>query len=273
MPYKVVDIYKDLPREAGCSDCGKAGCFAFATAVYLQGEPLDACPHLEAARRVDMESKLSDGRAAGDGVRPEAAEQAAAFLVKKIAEVDDLRLLAERAEAELLEEQESIKIELLGRSYLVGRDSLEALEAGDEPNVWIKVLVLLYLTRATGEPLHDEWIAFRELPSTVGKHKTFDKWVERIAEIFTDRPADLVDAVKRCGGVAADPDSADDAYLFRALPRVPLKLLLWRGDEDFGARAALLLDRGVLDYLDQESIVFLAEALKSRLLGEEDPLG
>jgi hypothetical protein len=62
--------------------------------------------------------------------------------------------------------------------------------------------------------------------------------------------------------------NADRAFAFDALPRVQLLLLFWDRQEDFPARAALLVDRGLLDYLDQEASVFLAEAFASRLLGK-----
>ena len=56
MAYKVVDIYKDLPKKAGCSDCGKPGCFAFATAAHLEGMELAKCVHLEPEQLEDVTS-------------------------------------------------------------------------------------------------------------------------------------------------------------------------------------------------------------------------
>jgi hypothetical protein len=56
------------------------------------------------------------------------------------------------------------------------------------------------------------------------------------------------------------------AFEFRALPRVPMMLLVWDADADFEARGSLLLDAGVLDYLDQEALTFVAEALMRSLL-------
>ena len=61
--------------------------------------------------------------------------------------------------------------------------------------------------------------------------------------------------------------SADRAYEFRGLARVPLLLLLWAAQEGFPARASVLVDRGLLDYLDQEASLFVAESLAGRLAG------
>jgi hypothetical protein len=53
----------------------------------------------------------------------------------------------------------------------------------------------------------------------------------------------------------------------RVLPRVPVLVLFWPQEEEFPARVSLLLDSSALDYLDQEALVFVAEALAGRLLG------
>lgn len=273
MPYKVIDVFKDLPRKAGCSDCGKPGCFAFATAAYLEGADLGLCPHLAGDRRAEMARRLAEGRQAGEGVRPEAVEQAAAALISKLAAEPDLAALAERAGARYVAERDAVEVTLLGKTYAARRDGLDALEPGEPPNVWVKVLVLLYLTRATGAPPTGRWIAFRELPSTVGKQKTWEKWVSRIGEAFAGRDGDLEEAARRLGGWPVAHEGASRAFRFDAMPRLPLLLLVWEGDEDFPAQTSLLLDAGALDSLDQESLVFLSEALMRRLLGEEDPAG
>ena len=78
----------------------------------------------------------------------------------------------------------------------------------------------------------------------------------------------LKEAALSLGATEAEFGSADLCYRFKALPKVDLLLLYWEGGEEFGARAAMLLDGGVLDYLDQEAIVFMAEAFVKRLCGE-----
>ena len=58
MAYKILDLYRDLPGT-NCGECGKNGCFAFAGAVFLEGRPLAACPHLPLEDAAAIASRIS----------------------------------------------------------------------------------------------------------------------------------------------------------------------------------------------------------------------
>ena len=266
MAYKVLDIYKDLPLT-NCGDCGKANCFAFASAVYLEGASLALCPHLAPEHRATMEAKLEEGRARGEGRRPESSEQAFEFLKGKLAEAD----FGERSAASGARHREGppecLELAFLGAPHRVTREDVIAL-GGEAPSIWVKIFLAIYVTRASGSPAAGHWVAYRELPNTVSKAKSFERCAERVAAAFEGRLEDLDGASRGLGGEPAEAGSADRAYRFPALPRVELLLLFWDRQEEFTARAALLVDRGVLDYLDQEALVFLGEAFVHRLLGE-----
>jgi len=307
MAYKVVDIYKDLPRT-NCGDCGKGSCFAFATAVYLEAFPLEQCPHLESAPRGEMEAKLDASRETGASRRPSSSEQALRSLLAAMAEAD----FAESASAAGAEyvpgrapgDGEAVIVRFLDGVYRFTRLDVTA-ETGDPPTVWVKILLLIYLTRAaerTGDGRGEEaaagaqgiavgaagagavgasaagdaegavaatWVGYRDLPNTVSKAQTFEACVARIAERFADAGPALETAVAAIGGRVVDAGPADLAFRIDVLPRVPMLLLFWCSEEDFPAHASLLLDRSALDYLDQEALVFAAEALAGRLLGED----
>ncbi|MFU8857129.1 MAG: DUF3786 domain-containing protein [Deferrisomatales bacterium] len=266
MAYKVLDIYRDLPRT-NCGDCGRSGCFAFASAVYLDGLSLEGCPHLPPGLRAAMETKLEEGRARGEGRRPEASEQAFAFLQGKLAEADFARLAAASGAELDPGPPEALVLPFLGVPHRVTREDVTAAGA-EEPTVWVKIFVAIYATRASGAPPAGEWAAFRELPNTVSKARSFEACGDRVAEAFAGREEELDAACRDLGGSPTVFGSAQRAYLLPALPRVALLLLYWGPEEEFGARAAFLVDRQVLDYLDQEALVFLAEATVRRLLGQ-----
>ncbi len=265
MAYKVIDIYKDLPKRTGCSECGKPGCFAFATAVHLEGVSLAACTELTPEQLVEMEAKAESARAAGEGPREVPEAQAARLLQDELARAD-LAELALRASVEHVEtsQEDALMVRFLGREYLLRRNDVEAVDGGPL-DVWIKVMLLMYVTRATGADPTGDWVAFRDLPNTLSKAKSFEKWVNRIAGAYSGELERIVDTAAPLDGQAVEDASADFAVRFRVLPRVSALLSLWDADEDFPARSSLLLDRGVLDYLDQEALTFLAEALTRAL--------
>jgi len=134
--------------------------------------------------------------------------------------------------------------------------------------VWVKILLLIYLTRAGGRPPSGSWVSYRDLPNSVSKAKSFEECSARVAGAFGGRLDGLEHAAVRLGGRPVDPGSADRAYVLPALPRVPVLLLFWDGEDEFAARASFLLDGSVLDYLDLEALLFVGEALAGRLLGE-----
>jgi Domain of unknown function (DUF3786)/Putative Fe-S cluster len=267
MAYKVIDIYKDLPKT-NCNECGKPGCFAFATSVFLESTPLSACPYLEPETLAVMEMQLGAERGETAGEPKEKGEQALGFLLGEI-EKRSLIELAESCGATYSEgPPEALTLDFLARPYQLTGKNITVLDEGEEPTVWVKILLYIYATRASGGSASGMWVAFRELPNTASKAKSFEECCDKLAASFSGKLDELDRACESIGAKPETHESADRAYTIRALPKVSMQLLFWDEDEDFPARSALLLDSGVLDYLDHEAIVFSTEALVNRLLGE-----
>jgi hypothetical protein len=264
MAYKVIDIYRDLPRT-NCGDCGRGSCFSFATAVYLEAFPLESCPHLDPDRNRTMQERLDRGREEGEGRKPASSEQALEALRTSVAAAD-LATQAARCGGTLAGDGARVALRFLEDSYWASQDDVVA-DAGGEPTIWVKIFLLIYLTRASGRDPAGEWVAYRELPNTVSKSRSFEACAARIAGQFEGDLEGLGRAAARLGGSPLRFGSADRCYRFQVLPKVALLLLFWDREEEFPARVSLLLDSLVLDYLDQEAIVFLVEAFASRLLG------
>ncbi|MHB9149561.1 MAG: DUF3786 domain-containing protein [Thermoleophilia bacterium] len=290
----MVDIYKELPRT-NCGDCGKGSCFAFATAVYLEAFALEACPHLSDDLRSAMGARLEAGRESGEGRRPSSPEQALRSLLGALRDVD-LEAQAAKCGGEYrpavtgsspcsasappstpapsespappsTPAVESVAIDFLDGRYVVTREDVSA-EQGEDPSVWVKILLLIYLTRAGGRLPTASWVSYRDLPNSVSKSASFEECSDRIARAFEGDLVGLERAVISLGGRPAETGSADLAYVLPVLPRVPVLLLFWDREEEFDARAGFLLDGSVLDYLDLEALLFVGEALAGRLLGE-----
>jgi hypothetical protein len=83
-------------------------------------------------------------------------------------------------------------------------------------------------------------------------------------ENFSKEPARLFEVARQFGGQKAEyGDAAVTIYPFS---RVPVTLVLWRGDSDFPPEGNILYDSTVTDYLPTEDIIVLTETLVWKLV-------
>jgi len=125
--------------------------------------------------------------------------------------------------------------------------------------------VLHYFTLAKGTPLADKLITFRELPGGSTYFPTFSqRTVNPILTHFGKEPHLLVEAAERLGGHKAD--YGDVAVTINAFSRVPITVVLWRGDDEFTPQGGMMFDATISDYLLTEDITVLCETITWRLI-------
>ena len=74
----------------------------------------------------------------------------------------------------------------------------------------------------------------------------------------------MVKAVAKLGGHRAD--HGDVSVTVSAFPRVPVTLVLWRGDEEVAPNGNVLFDANIPDYLSTEDVTVLCETIIWRLV-------
>jgi hypothetical protein len=134
-----------------------------------------------------------------------------------------------------------------------------------EADIATRILLLHYLIHADGTPLASHWIAFRNLPGGLGYDAAFQKRAsQRLAHKFgRDRTA-FDKAARRLG--AERLAFGDAAFLFRALPRVWLAVILYLADEEFPPGANVLFDAAASHYLPTEDLAVLGGMLTSQII-------
>jgi hypothetical protein len=159
------------------------------------------------------------------------------------------------------------QIPFLGRTYLVAWPNGQLTQAGaQEPvDITTQILLLHYLLTADGTPVNGQWIAFRNLPGGLGYFAAFQGRASyRLAHTFGhDRPAFEAAARALLGERLTFGDSS---FLFRALPRVWLAVVLNLGDEEFAPDANVLFDAAASHYLPTEDLAVLGGLLASYLV-------
>ncbi len=167
----------------------------------------------------------------------------------------------------------AFEVEFVGQQCLVSLDPVIVTgPSGEEPPLTDQVLILHYLSQATGRELTREWIAYREVPGAEVYHAVFYKRaVKPFLSAFGPRPELLVELAAPL--MINLGDTGDASVVVRAFPRVPLMLILWRGDDEFPAEASILFDKSISGYLSAEDIVWLAGRVVYPLAGQAGARG
>ena len=128
-----------------------------------------------------------------------------------------------------------------------------------------RILMLHYLTLAKGTPISNRLVAFRQLPGGTSYFTAFTQRAEMfLLRHFGKEPELLMDAAKKMAGHKAD--YGDVAVCIKAFPRVPITIVLWRGDVEFAPRGSILFDSTVSDYLATEDICVICETIVRKLV-------
>jgi hypothetical protein len=161
-----------------------------------------------------------------------------------------------------------ILVPFLNRIYCIGIPGFafndRAPEAKDVP-IQEQVLILHYL-QAGGHPFPTgNWIAYREIQGASFYFSAFVKRaIDPLKKTFGANIQGLVNAAEKLGGQAIP--AGDAGFEFRLLPRIPVQLILWEGDEEFPAEANILFDETIGDILSPEDVAWLAGMLVYRLM-------
>jgi hypothetical protein len=196
-------------------------------------------------------------------------ERYAPALEKALAEWKkaDPQETAWKAGAEFDFQSRTASLKLTGDTYLISHpDGAVQLKDSDaEVPITTRILLFHYLLTADGTPPAGRWVAFRELPDAMVYDPAFQgRASQRVRGRFG---ADL-DAFHRAAkALDADRlDFGDASYLFRALPRVWLAVVVYRGDEEFSPSANVLFDAAAANYLPTEDLAVLGGYLASKLV-------
>ena len=266
MSLSVVDLYKDVLPKTNCGDCGFPTCLAFAGMVVSEMHPLADCPHLGPDSLETYQSELNEQYASGKWLKRDMAQDALEWAKERAASMK-IEDLPDRIGGKLIykDNEYSLELQYFTGSIIITNNHISK-PVGSDLTRWEQVFIYNHMAQGGTRSPTGHWKGFGELPNTVSKVISMNKYVEApLIEEFKGKPGKLLAATERIGGLnqTAETDSADLSLLFNPLPRIPIMLLFWDEDQDegFEAQVKLLFDATVTEHLDIESIVFLSERL------------
>jgi len=188
---------------------------------------------------------------------------------EQLVKIDDIEQQCRKSGAQyrVIDSKKAIIIQYLNQSYLITLPSIEIslVDSTEKVPVRGKVLILHYFTSAKGTPAANRLITFRELPEGSVYSPTFSKrTIQPLLQYFGKDPYLLVDASEKLGGHKAD--YGDTAVTINAFSRVPITIILWRGDDEFVPQGSIVFDATISDYLPTEDITVLCETITWRLI-------
>jgi len=157
----------------------------------------------------------------------------------------------------------------LGRDYRITWPELVAYPENSQAPcpASLQSLFLYYLTTADGTLPTGVWMAFRELPDGNFYAQAFQGYTgDRLVKAVGNDLESLVSAARKLEGFRLD--FGDVAFRFDVLPRIPLALVYWLGDEEFSPSAQVLFDETASHYMPTDGLAVLSSYLINRLIEE-----
>ena len=130
----------------------------------------------------------------------------------------------------------------------------------------VQAVVAYYFYTSDGVSLTGQWISFADLPDGRMYNSAFQGYSgNELVKAFGLNIDEFKFACEKGGGRAA-PLGGDAAYIFYALPRLPLLVNYWCGDEDFPSSCKVLFDRSVSHYLPTDICAILGSMLTRKII-------
>ncbi len=160
------------------------------------------------------------------------------------------------------------EVPFLNRVYHVtypGFEFEDKEEQEKEVPVQEQVLILHYMMAKSPPVASGKWIAYREIPGASFYFSAFVKRaIDPLKNVFGSNTAGLIKAAEKLDGKAVD--TGDAGLEFNVLPKVPMQLIVYEGDEEFPAEANILFDETAGKILSPEDAAWLAGMLVYRLM-------
>ncbi|MGI6010784.1 MAG: DUF3786 domain-containing protein [Ruminococcus sp.] len=131
-------------------------------------------------------------------------------------------------------------------------------------NTAMNIYHLFYYSKEKPK-LSGEWVPFRDVPRAgIFTKAFFDQTVDPFARTFDGHLPELLKAGEKLGFQRISySDAGFEAQVFDCLP---IRFLFWDGDEEFPAKANVLFDRNIVEFVHEETVVLIAADGLKRLV-------
>jgi hypothetical protein len=200
-----------------------------------------------------------------NNISEEGFELAYELACKKLASMDPEEV-CRKSGARYLDGNRII-LHYLNRPYSITLPNIEISLKDGEERVPIKdkILILHYLTQATGAPHTNKLITYGQIEGGKFYCPVFVKRnLEPILGCFGNQPELLVDVAQKLGGKRAN--YGDVSVSIDAFPMARIFFIIWKGDDEVPHGGNILFDGNIKNYLASEDVCVLTEILTWKLI-------
>ncbi len=161
--------------------------------------------------------------------------------------------------------EKGIELPFFGKTYYIDPETCD-FRSPDESVISLvsKGVMLHYILLADGFPNVKKFITYGEIPGGLSYAGVFRR---RVILPFLQAFGEDLEAFKKAAEAHQGVPAllGDAAYTFQIFPRIPVTLVLWKGDEEFPAAGKMLFDASIDHYLELEDVVVMGEMIVGRL--------
>jgi hypothetical protein len=246
-----IELYKKLPKK-NCGECRQKKCMPFALSLIKGEAELTECPYLNEDEVNGLKKTIghSDWR-----------EDLIMRLREGIRDID-FNDVASHIGAEL--KGKALMLKCMGREFMIDPSGEVTTKGFITP--WIKILLLHYIKTGGRADLSGKWVSFSDLKSGMVKASSFTRECEeRLRELLDKDLQKVIQLLSRFGAGTRDDFPTNHAWHILLLPKMPVVVLYWPADIEFGSKVKVLFDSTADKFLDVESIIFLVEGLVNNI--------
>jgi Domain of unknown function (DUF3786) len=188
------------------------------------------------------------------------------FACEKLAEIRDIEEQCRKSGARYVGPNE-VLVNYLNQPHHIMLPNAKVLleNSGIEVPLRDKILILHYFTGAKGTTATGKLIAYKQLPGGISYFPAFSqRAIGPLVKNFGKSPELLAKAAAELGG--REVDYGDVSVTINAFDRVPITLVLWKGDEEIAPNGNTLFDANIPDYLSTEDVTVLCETIIWKLV-------
>lgn len=140
-------------------------------------------------------------------------------------------------------------------------------DTSETVNTFDMTMLAFYFDVSDGAPNTGEWIAFNQIPGGLFYAQAFQGYSgNELAKVFGNDSEGFTEANERLGG--RREFFGNVAYSYQILPRIPIMVVCWLGDEDFPPSYRILFDANAHHHLVTDAYAILGSNLTQKLIKE-----